>query len=165
MPLTAQEAFDLYYEAVFRFAYRLTRSADAAEDITQDCFVAFLRAPGRFDEARGSLKTYLFAIARNLALKRFRDHRSELPLDVPMEATTPVFDIASAVERAVAALPEIEQEALILFEYEGCTLKEIAEITGVEAGAVKSRLHRARARLKESLAPHAKGGVHGTAGR
>jgi RNA polymerase sigma-70 factor (ECF subfamily) len=44
-----------------------------AEDITQECFLALMRAPERFDPDRGNLKTYLFAIARNLTLKNYRD--------------------------------------------------------------------------------------------
>lgn len=161
--MTAEEAFDLYHEAVFRFTYRMTRRADRAEDITQDCFLAYLRAPERFDQQRGTLKTYLFAIARNLALKSFRSERAETPLAGPEGVTPAGFDVAQAVERAVAALPLVEQEALILFEYEGCTLREIAEITGADIGAIKSRLHRARERLKKTLAPHTVGGCHGAA--
>ncbi len=59
-----------------------------------------------------------------------------------------------AVEGAIAALPHVQQEALILFTYEGFTLEEIAGVTGSEVGTVKSRLHRARENLKRSLAPY-----------
>jgi DNA-directed RNA polymerase specialized sigma24 family protein len=54
---------------VFRFAYRLTGRADKAEDVTQECFLALIRDPGRFNRAHGTEKTYLFSIARNLALR------------------------------------------------------------------------------------------------
>jgi hypothetical protein len=64
-----EAAFDEYHQAVFDFAYRLTRCADLAEDITQECFLALMRAPERFNAERGTLKTFLFAIARNLTLK------------------------------------------------------------------------------------------------
>ena len=66
---------------MFRFVYRLTRRADVAEDVSQECFLTPVRAPGRFNEARGSLKTYLFAIARNLALKHHRDADVQLDED------------------------------------------------------------------------------------
>jgi RNA polymerase sigma-70 factor (ECF subfamily) len=83
--LTPEQAFDQYHQAVFGFAYRLTGRADLAEDITQECFFEFVRAPRKFDQARGTVKTYLFAIARNLALKQYRDYRAEEPLpeDLP----------------------------------------------------------------------------------
>jgi RNA polymerase sigma-70 factor (ECF subfamily) len=67
------------------------------------------------------------------------------------------------VAAAVAELPQLQQEALILFEYEGATLEEIAQIVGADVGTVKSRLHRARERLRRALAPYRKAGnAHGT---
>ena len=59
---------------------------------------------------------------------------------------------------AVASLPELQQEALILFEYEGVTLEEIAQIVGADTGTVKSRLHRARERLRRVLVEYRKVG-------
>lgn len=161
--MTPEEAFDRYHQPVFRFAYRLTRRADQAEDVAQECFLAYLRAPGRFDPARASAKTYLFAIARNLVLKRCRDGRPEEPLeDAPVEIFSP--DLAMAVEEAVASLPVLQREALVLFEYEGFTLEEIAAIAGADTGTIKSRLHRARERLKRILAPYRKeSNTNGTA--
>jgi RNA polymerase sigma-70 factor, ECF subfamily len=164
--VTSEEAFSRYHEAVFRFAYRLTRRADTAEDVTQDCFLTLVRSPDRFDESRGTLKTYLFSIARNLALKRYRDQRAEVPLEsweISNLGRSPEAAISAAVETAVAALPVLQQEALILFQYEGFTIEEIALITGADGGTIKSRLHRARAGLKKALAPY-RGvrGVHGT---
>jgi RNA polymerase sigma-70 factor (ECF subfamily) len=72
--VTPEDAFDQYSQAVYSFLYRLTRREDLAEDLTQEAFLAFVRAPERFDPARGNAKTYLFSIARNLALKQYRDH-------------------------------------------------------------------------------------------
>jgi RNA polymerase sigma-70 factor (ECF subfamily) len=117
-----------------------------------------MRAPERFDPGRGtSLKTYLIAIARNLAFKWVRDHGREGQI-LAIEAflsTEPdgALDVSGAVESAVAGLPPLQQEALILFEYEGFTLEEIAATVGVEVGTVKSRLHRAREHLRRVLAP------------
>src|SRR5262245_42348801 len=100
----------------------MTGRCGAAEDITQDCCLAFVRAPERFDEARGTVKTYLLSIARNLALKEYRVYRTEAPLESGEFALASDprrdFEVSSAVERAMAGLPAMQQEALILFEYE-----------------------------------------------
>jgi RNA polymerase sigma-70 factor, ECF subfamily len=160
-----EDAFDQYHLAVFSFAYRMTRRADTAEDIMQECFLTLVRHPERFDVARGTVKTYLFAIARNLILKSYRDTSGEDALqgDPPALSADPrrTLEISLAVERAVAALPPLQQEALVLFEYEGVNLEEIAQITGADTGTVKSRLHRARERLRRELAPFRVRGSHG----
>ena len=162
-----EEASDDYHQAVFSFAYRLTHRADLAEDITQECFLALMRAPERFNAARGTLKTYLFAIARNLTLKNYRDQSAaESAESNLLDASTDprsAIEISSAVENAIAGLPHLQKEALVLFQYEGLALEEIAHIVGTDVGTVKSRLHRARERLRRELAPFRKvGGVHGT---
>jgi RNA polymerase sigma-70 factor, ECF subfamily len=143
---------------VFRFAWRFTGSEHSAEDVTQECFLA-LFAGAAFDPRHGSLRTYLFGIARHLAMRRVRleDRESEEAADAAAAYDT-LGDLigqerSAAVERAVAALPHLQKEALILFEYEDCSLEEIAQIAGVEVGAVKARLHRARETLKRRLAP------------
>jgi RNA polymerase sigma-70 factor (ECF subfamily) len=151
----AEDAFDQYHQAVYRFAYRLTRREDTAEDITQECFLALVRDPRRFDPSRGTLKTYLFSIVRNLSLKQYREERSEL-LQGEVAGADPAasLPISSAIAGAVADLPALQQEALILFEYEGFTLEEIASIVQADVGTVKSRLHRARCSLRRTLAPY-----------
>jgi RNA polymerase sigma-70 factor (ECF subfamily) len=153
-----EEAFQSYAKPLFNFVYRLTRRADVAEDIAQECFVALLKAPNRFDPRRGSLKTYLFAIARHLALKSVRDNRARTPLDentlFHTDDTWNALHISRIVERAVAELPPLQQEALVLFQYEGFTLEEIAQVGDVDVGAIKSRLHRAREQLRRRLAAY-----------
>ena len=160
--MTPQSAFDQHHQAVYSFAYRLTRREDIAEDIVQECFLALVRAPHRFDPARGNMKVYLFSIARNLALKQYRDDRGEEPLDGSEEPAgvdpRGSIEVSSAVAAAVAGLPQLQQEAVILFEYEGVTLEEIAQIVGADTGTVKSRLHRARERLRRVLAEYRKAG-------
>jgi DNA-directed RNA polymerase specialized sigma24 family protein len=125
--VTAQTAFDRYHRAIFNFVRRLTHSADTAEDITQERFLTYVRAPECQLESEASL------IAGD---------------------PRPGIEASAAVERAVAALPMIEKEALILFQYEGMTLVEIGHIVGAEVGTVKGRLHRARERLRVALAQY-----------
>jgi RNA polymerase sigma-70 factor (ECF subfamily) len=156
--MTPQQAFDDHHRAVFRFVLRLTHRVETAEDIVQECFLTYVRAPERFDAAKGIPRTYFLAIARNLALKHYRDHRAEQQLDAKTALRVadprPALEASAAVERAVAALPILEKEALILFQYEGLTLAEIARVADTEIGTVKARLHRARERLRTSLASY-----------
>jgi RNA polymerase sigma-70 factor (ECF subfamily) len=150
-------AFDEHKDAIYRFAWRMSGSPAAAEDITQNAFVGLLRDPGRFDPARGTLRAFLLGIARNLALKHWRaEHRFE-PLDDEAMVAEPLdFDrgqVGDIVGRAVRALPPLQSEVVILVEYEGLTLAEVARAVGADIGTVKSRLHRARENLRRVLAP------------
>ena len=143
---------------MFRFAWRLTGSVATAEDVLQECFLALIEGAS-FDVDRGSLRAYLFGIARNLALKRIRlAERESEELEDTEADLDPLEDLLSAersevVARAVLALPPFQREAIVLFEYEELSLEEIAEVAGIEAGAVKARLHRARETLRRRLAP------------
>ena len=152
-----QAVFDEHKDAVHRFAWRMSSSPAAAEDITQDVFLALLRHPGRFDPGRGSLRAFLLGVARNLALKRWRgEHRFE-PLGDDTFVAEPLDvergEIGEIVGRAVGALPPLQREVVILKEYEDLSLEEIAHAVGAEVGTVKSRLHRARENLRKMLAP------------
>jgi RNA polymerase sigma-70 factor (ECF subfamily) len=68
-------------------------------------------------------------------------------------------EAAGAVRRAVEALPPLQREAVVLFEYQEMSLAEIAAVCDADVGTVKSRLHRARERLRRTLAPHLAGGA------
>ncbi len=165
-----EAAFLLLYErhrdVVFRFAYRMLGSTTQAEDVTHDCFLSLIRRPEAFDEERAKLRTYLLAATRNLALKSLRRTGAEVALDdlaeepsASAEASGPLRklldeELALEVSRAVAALPALQREALVLFEYEELSLREVAEVVGADVGTVKARLHRARQRLKRSLEPY-----------
>jgi RNA polymerase sigma-70 factor (ECF subfamily) len=155
--------FDQHHAPLFRFAYRLTGSVADAEDIVQECFLELLRAESAYDPRRGSVRTYLFGVVRNQSLKRRR--RNDLPSEEGLDAThnrSPESEVLRtelevAVGRAVMQLPEIQREVLILAHYEQMPLGEIARVMDLELGAVKSRLQRARASLKETLAAYAPG--------
>lgn len=159
------ELYDRHRQPILRFAYRLLGEVDIAEDVTHDCFLSLIRKPKNFRPDRASLRTYLFAAARNLAMKHFRNSGRETGLDELTEEPqlSPRHEplrqlldeeLAAEVRRAVSSLAPLQREALILFEYEGLSLNEIAEITGADPGAVKGRLFRARERLKTLLRPY-----------
>jgi RNA polymerase sigma-70 factor (ECF subfamily) len=150
--------YEQFRDPLFRFGYRLTGSPEVAEDLVHDCFVGLFR--GGFDERRSSLKTYLYAAVRNLSRKHYRDSgRGEPAEDSDRDATDGPLnalisrETAVAVQHAVEELPLLQREVLVLFEYEELTLDEISKIVDADPGAVKSRLHRARERLRKLLAP------------
>lgn len=170
------ELYDRHRQPIFRFAYRLLGEVDIAEDVTHDCFLSLIRKPENFRPERASLRTYLFAAARNLALKHFRSTGRETGLDEISEEPQlssrhqPLRklldeELAAEVRRAVFSLAPLQREALVLFEYEGLSLNEIAEITGADVGAVKGRLFRARERLKSILRPYLDSGRELNSGR
>jgi RNA polymerase sigma-70 factor (ECF subfamily) len=153
------QIFDEQHAVLFRFAYRLTGSVADAEDIVQTCFLQLLRPGSSFDPSRGSLRTWLLGMVRNQFLKRQRRYDTR---DLPSNGGTPTpeqdvlrCEIEVVVRQAVLALPVMQREVLILAHYEQLPLAEIAEILNIEVGAVKSRLQRARAGLKETLAAYA----------
>ncbi len=156
--------FERHREVIFRVACRLTNSAAAAEDITQECFLGLINGAGRFDPAKGSLRTYLYGAVRNLARRYhgLRDGEIDLEDTEPDGAAEPaqVFlqqEQSQVIQQAISTLPLQQREALILFQYEELPLEEIASILGIDIGAVKSRLHRARARLRRILTPYFEG--------
>jgi RNA polymerase sigma-70 factor (ECF subfamily) len=128
-----EPAFLLLYERhrtpVFRFACRMLGGTALAEDVTQECFLSILRRPEAFQPQRASLRTYLCAIARHLAFKQLRKRGQDTALDDSPQQTTadsaapdPLGAViqqeaAEAVRRAVAALPPLQREAVVLFEY------------------------------------------------
>lgn len=156
--------FERHREVIFRVAYRLTNSLAAAEDITQECFLGLLDAPGHFDPAKGSLRTYLYGAVRNHARRYHGRRDGDVDLDDTEVDEAPVPSQAflkqeqsEVIRQAISALPLQQREALILFQYEELPLEEIAAILGIDSGAVKSRLHRGRARLRRILTPYFEG--------
>jgi RNA polymerase sigma-70 factor (ECF subfamily) len=136
-----------------------------AEDITHDCFLSLIKKPENFTPGRASMRTYLFSAARNLWFKQLRKLGRESAMDdfdenqFIAESKEPLRsllddELALKVKEAVSGLPPLQREALVLFEYEGLSLGEIASIVGADVGAVKSRLHRGRERLRNALQPY-----------
>ena len=156
-----QILYERYRDPIFRFAYRLLGSAAAAEDVAHDCFLSLIKEPGRFDPKKASLRTYLYAAARNLAAKRYHSAGretgiSELGNEPATEQPGPMSQIldselAAEVAQAIAELPPLQREALVLFEYEEMSLAEIGAVVGADSNTVKARLFRAREKLRARL--------------
>ena len=164
-PAAFIQLYERHRAAIFRFSYRISGSVAEAEDLTHDCFLSLIRKPENFQPGRASLRTYLLSAARNLWMKQLRSSGRELavnefdenqfiaqdkePLDRLLDD-----ELSVKVREAVLSLPPLQREALVLFEFEGLALSEIAGITGTDVGAVKSRLYRAREGLRNVLRPY-----------
>jgi RNA polymerase sigma-70 factor (ECF subfamily) len=159
-----------HQEALRRFVYQYVRSRETAEDLCQEAFIRIYRhARGYKEIAR--VKTWLYRIARNLALNAIRDKKRKpaRSLDAALEAgaiadptaredSDPVReaqrrDLKRRVRAAVDTLPEHYRGTLLLCDLEGLTYQEAADVLGTKVGTVRSRLFRARARLSEIMGP------------
>lgn len=150
-----------YGRLVYAVAYKVLGDRGLAEEATQQAFLKAWRAAGSFDEDR-ELGPWLAAIARRVAIDVYRREaiRSADPLETvspgdPALASAPesaeaVYDIWE-VRRAVAELPEDEQEVVRLQHFEGLTHEQIAQQLNLPVGTVKSRSFRAHKRLAAEL--------------
>jgi RNA polymerase sigma-70 factor, ECF subfamily len=149
---------------IYRFTLRLSRDSAVAEEITQEVFLALLRDTSRYDANRGAaLSTWLCGIARRQLWRHFERTQRFVPIDTLDEPfDPPSFDEGPAelLSRAEAlailrdgldSLPLILKEVVILCELEELTYQQVALILAIPIGTVRSRLHRARARLANLL--------------
>src|SRR4051794_23167508 len=163
------EAFArMYDEQVWRvygfFGYRLSSRADA-EDLTQLTFERALRSWRRFDSTRGTIETWLLAIARNLLIDHFRrSHlRSHASLDdeataarIPRPVAHPLdLGLSADLADALSMLSDRERELIALRFGGEMTGPEIAELTGLSLSNVQQILSRSLRRLRAELRPRA----------
>jgi RNA polymerase sigma-70 factor (ECF subfamily) len=152
---------DRHRPGVFRFLARLVDDRSRAEDLAQECFLRVVEAAGRW-EPRARFRTWLYAVARNLAADEARRavHRRAQPLEAAAEiasdARPPDGAAADALARpridaAIAALPAEQREVFLLREYEDVPFAEIAAITGAPVPTVKSRMRYALEALRRAL--------------
>ncbi len=157
----------LHQEAVYNVVYRLMGDAAAAADITQDAFLSAYHAINRFTE--GHFKAWLMRIATNACYDEFR-RRKRRPQTSLEEITdvneSPGFlqsdepgpeqmrqqrELAQAIQNCLKALPEDQRVAVVLCDVEGYDYNEIASIITGSLGTVKSRISRARGKLRDCL--------------
>lgn len=148
--------------AIYRFAFHMCGDTQAAEDVTQAVFIVLLEQGRRFDATRGALISFLFGIARNLVLQRFRKQEVALPEHHMWPSGE---DIGQDLERremiehvraAVLSLPVRYRAAVVLCDLEGVSYEDAARILECPLGTVRSRLKRARGLLAQKLTAHAK---------
>ncbi len=142
--------FQRYGTRIFTFLYRLLGSAKAAEDITHDCFLGLIR---NYENARftdNSLLIQLYSTARKLAIERSREHTEYKTRHRYLEEES-----VETIKRLIEALSSVERETLILFEYEGLSIRDIGQIVEADDELVKMRLNHAREKLRAALSPEA----------
>lgn len=144
-------------DRVYAVALRLTGNPADAEDALQDTFLNAYRGVGRFG-GRARVSTWLYRIAANasfdvIARRRTRDRPLDDAGHEPAAPGDPFAQSAErrALEQALAALPDEFREAVVLCDIAGLGAGEAAELLGVPAGTVKSRVFRARALLATAL--------------
>src|SRR4051812_40158047 len=149
---------------VYRVAMLMTGSVAAAEDVTQDVFVAVMHDASRFEPGRASVTAWLCGIARNHARRRMERDRRLLPLPEPLEPlmpnavvhADPLNELSNAqqietLRRAILALPVRYREVVVLCDLQGLSYAEAAVAMECSIGTVRSRLHRGRALLSAKI--------------
>jgi RNA polymerase sigma factor (sigma-70 family) len=151
MTVDPEALFVANQQRLFRYFRRAVGQADAARDLTQDVFLRVIRAavPVASD---GELRAWLFAIARNLALDHYRKRARQAKPTVQVEASRlPSQDVDVAVNQALSTLADLDRDVFLMREVAGLGYEEIAAACGLTAGAVRSRIHRARLQLRAQL--------------
>ena len=146
------EAFELFYREnasrLKSFLYHAVGSVQAAEDLMQETFIQLWQQPNGFQPDRGTLRAYLYGIARKRAAEWWR---TQAPQGEEIE-TEPAHDqseVVSALEDALRRLPKEQRMLLWLREVEGQSYSELAEILAIPVGTVRSRLFSAREALRK----------------
>ena len=148
---------------IYGFGMRMCGNPEDAKDVLQETLIAVTRGIGDF-RAESSLPTWLYTIARSFCIKKRRRRQgepaateplesAELPHADDLEQSVAARELRAKLDRAIARLDPKQREVLVLRDVEGLSAPEVAEVLGLRVEAVKSRLHRARAALREQVAP------------
>ena len=167
-----------YQRPLYNLCLRMLASPEAAEDATQEAFIAAYRAIGRFrGGAEGGgraagFRAWLFRIGANACYDELRRRRARpaASLDEPrgpsgrvpeIENPGPALaeiaetaELGRALQEALRALPSDQRLAIVLCDVQGLDYSEIAQVMGVSLGTVKSRINRGRSRLRAFLLAH-----------
>lgn len=162
------ELYDRYSRPAYSLARRICVDEGFAEDVIQEVFLSFWRDPGRFDPERGTFSTWLLTLVHHKAVDAVRREGAIRKRTVPAvdegdeggAPSGPGADqaalgsvVAGQVRDALGALPAEQRQALALAYYAGYTQREVAALTGVPLGTVKSRMFAGVQRLRSVLGP------------
>lgn len=161
-----RELVDEHGQSVFRFARSILKDHHEAEDIAQEVFVMALKRVQHF-RGESSIQAWLFAITKNMCIDRQRylqrrGRGSTEHLDTPagqrlssssnVHARAVLGETSARAARALDTLPPEFREVIVLTAFDGLSYEEVAERTGVPVGTVRSRIARAREKLKRLMA-------------
>lgn len=176
-----REAFgylvERHKDIVYAVAYRFAKDPDLALDLSQNAFIRAYRGIKSF-RGKSSFSTWLYRITMNTCIDYTRKKaRSVDSLAVPEEVaeyagSEPIVaslprepgadalssELGEQIQKAIDLLPEYHKSVFVLYEIEGLSYKEIADVVGCSIGTVMSRLHYARKKLRSMLAPYVQGG-------
>ncbi len=143
---------------VFQFARNMLRTIEDAEDLTQEVFVAAFQYLGKFDSTRAKFSTWLLTITRNRCLNQLARYRAGPPDAIVSVDRGPSPDAAAVANEvwqhlsdALETLPIEQWTAFVLAEIQELPHAEIAMIEQIEVGTVKSRVSRARDKLRQAM--------------
>jgi RNA polymerase sigma-70 factor (ECF subfamily) len=152
-----------YADVVYTMAYRLTGDDEEARDLAQDVLIRLHKGLSKYSE--GNFEGWLYRTTvnafRDRLRKRKRLREDVLPEEPPVMKTTGIVEeevqrgeLHDVVQRALVRLPAEYREAVVLRDLEGRSYEEIAQILGIPAGTVRSRIHRGREALRQLLEPY-----------
>lgn len=147
-----------YQGPVIRMTRNIIDDHHICEDIAQDVFFTAYKKLSSFDPARSSFSTWLFTIARNKSLNAVKKKKalsmSRLPENPDSSAPADSLsqqEFFDRLDNVLQTLPAKQKTAFVLAEFEGLPYEQIAQIEGVRTGTIKSRIHRAKKKLKSAL--------------
>ena len=161
-------AFDLIYErhaqAAFSLAYRIAGTRNLAEDVVQEAFLSIWRAGGRYERARGSVRTWVLGIVHHRAidaLRRSAVHETRRASDegiakrleggVRTDVEAARHEEAETVRAAIEQLPADQSRVIELAYFGGFTHTEIAELLDAPVGTIKGRMRLGLMKLRSAL--------------
>lgn len=155
-----ESVFEQYGGAVKAMALRVLRNETLAEDVAQDVFVSFWKAPHKYDPNRGTLRTFLVTLAHRRAVDTVRSEEARVRREekVPEDVAPSIDDevwtrtLSDSVRQALEDLSEAEREAISLAYFGGLSYVEVAKRLGAPEGTVKSRIRSGMRKLSVSLA-------------
>ncbi len=153
-----EQLIDTYSDYLYRIAYIYTKDRTAAEEVVQDVFLIYYRKSHQF-QGNATLKTYLVKMTINRSYDYLRSWKNKKHIVLEMikgsakgvEQLYVEKELRGEITAAVLTLPIKDREVLLLYYYEEMTLAEIAELLELAVSTVKSRLQRAREKLKPKL--------------
>ena len=155
---TTEHVWETFHAPLQQFIRRRVSDDATAEDLLQDVFLSIHQHVDTLRDVK-KLESWIYQVTRNAIIDYYRSSRATTTLEEPEALQLPVelpdddviTELLPSVRAMVMSLPAQDRQALILTEYQGLTQKELAERLGLSLSGAKSRVQRARAKLKQQL--------------